>query len=304
MNNRAVFSVDFELFTHTPAYRRAAGEIEEQDIGLSAKAYLQEVLDTHDVSATFFVVSSVAERHPDIVRSISNAGHEIGSHTHSHTHLSTLDKSDRREEITHSRSVLERVTDRTVTGFRAPSFDITGDHFDELDGAGYTYDSSIVPSRRIPGWYGGEYNVYRPCPVTEIQSDAPPALAELPVSVMSGLRLPLTGAWLRFFGPRYTILGMKLLARQGITPVLYIHPWELVDLPDVEGVPTRVYWRTGEWMRRAVERILTQPFDFVTARTVVESVADQTKTDATTHSKTNTDTRSNGAGDGNRMGNR
>lgn len=291
MSSRAVFSVDFELFTHTPAYRRAAGEIEEQDIGLSAGAYLREVLDTHDVRATFFVVSAVAENYPDTVREISNNGHEIGSHTHSHTLLSTLDKSDRREEIVRSRAVLERVTDRTVTGFRAPAFDIAGDHFEELDRAGYTYDSSIAPSRRIPGWYGGEYDVHRPCPVTQIRSDAPPSLAELPVSVMRGLRLPLTGAWLRFFGPRYTILGMKLLARQGITPVLYVHPWELVDLPDVDGVPTRVYWRTGEWMRRAVERILAQPFDFVAAETVVESIADETKTDA--------DTRSNDARDGN-----
>jgi hypothetical protein len=266
----AVFSVDFELFTQIPAYRRAVGETEEQDIGLAAGAYLREVLATHDVRATFFVVSAVAEDHPDTVRSISNDGHEIGSHTHSHTHLSTLDKSDRREEIRRSRSVLERVTDRTVTGFRAPSFDIAGDHFDELDRAGYSYDSSIVPSRQIPGWYGGEYDTHRPCLVTQIQSDTPPTLGELPVSVMPGLRLPLTGTWLRFFGPRYTILGMKLLARRGITPVLYVHPWELVELPEVEGVPSRVYWRTGEWMRRAVERILAQPFDFVTARTVVE----------------------------------
>ena len=75
--------------------------------------------------------------------------------------------------------------------------------------------------------------------------------------------------WLRFFGPRYTVAGMKLLARRGIAPVLYVHPWELVDLPAVEGVPRRVYVRTGDWMRRAVEYILDQPFDFTTARSVV-----------------------------------
>jgi hypothetical protein len=47
--------------------------------------------------------------------------------------------------------------------------------------------------------------------------------------------------------------------------VLYVHPWELADLPAVEGVPKRVYWHTGKWMRRAVDRILAQPFDFTTA---------------------------------------
>ena len=34
-SNRAVFSVDFELFTQTPAYRSATGETDEQDLGLA-----------------------------------------------------------------------------------------------------------------------------------------------------------------------------------------------------------------------------------------------------------------------------
>ena len=53
--------------------------------------------------------------------------------------------------------------------------------------------------------------------------------------------------------------------------MLYVHPWELVDLPAVEGVPTRVYVRTGDWMRRAIERILQQDFEFTTVRTVLEN---------------------------------
>jgi hypothetical protein len=62
---------------------------------------------------------------------------------------------------------------------------------------------------------------------------------------------------------------MKLLARRGIAPILYVHPWEFVDLPVVDGVPKRVYFRTGSWMRDAVEYILDQPFEFTTARSVV-----------------------------------
>jgi hypothetical protein len=52
--------------------------------------------------------------------------------------------------------------------------------------------------------------------------------------------------------------------------MLYVHPWELVDLPDVDGVPTRVYVSTGDWMRRAVERTLQQDFEFTTVRAVLE----------------------------------
>ena len=271
MADRAVLSVDLELFTQTPAYRRADGSTDEAGVGLEGAAFLLDALDARDATATFFVVASAAERHPDVVRDIADAGHEIASHTQSHALLSTLGAEDRREELERSRSTLERVTEGRVAGFRAPAFDLPETHFDDLAAAGYDYDSSVVPARSIPGWYGGEYDLHRPAPATRVRSDAPDGLAELPVSVMPGLGLPLTGAWLRFFGPRYALSGMRLLARRGITPVLYVHPWELVDLPAVEGVPRRVYWRTGEWTRRAVERILDAPFEFVTAAEVVEA---------------------------------
>ena len=275
--SEAVFSIDVELFTQTPAYRNAGGSTDRAGVGLDGLGFLRETLAKHDATATCFVVSSVAESHPDAIRALATAGHEIGSHTHSHELLSELDPGRRREELTRSREILETETDTEVAGFRAPAFDIPPDHFRDLADAGYEYDASVVPSRRIPGWYGGEYDLDRPAPARAVDPDAPGELAELPTSVMPGVGLPLTGTWLRFFGPRYTILGMRWLARRGIAPVLYVHPWELVDLPAVEGVPRRVYWRTGGWMRRAVERILAQPFEFVSAREVVTAaVGDRT----------------------------
>lgn len=275
MSNRAVLSVDFELFSQTPAYRRAAGTTTESDVGLAAGAYLREILDAHDATATFFVVSSVAEGHPEVIRKFADEGHEIASHTHSHALLTDLDAPTRREELERSRTILRDSTGQQVEGFRAPAFALPSDHFESLDRAGYTYDSSIAPCRAIPGWYGGEHAVDTPVPATRIRPDASPDLTELPVSVMPGLRLPLSGAWVRLFGRRYTRLGMELLARRGITPVLYIHPWELVDLPSVEGVPKRVYWRTGAWMRRTLETLLSSAFEFVTAKTVIEDARDR-----------------------------
>jgi hypothetical protein len=115
---------------------------------------------------------------------------------------------------------------------------------------------------------------------------------------MPGLRLPLTGTWIRFFGVRYTLLGMKLLARRGVPPVLYVHPWELADIPPIEGVPKRIYVRSGEYMRRAVGRILAQPFEFVT----VGELADRVETGDAHHggrpsSESGDEQLSNGSGE-------
>ena len=63
---RAVISVDFEYFSHTPAYRNARGTITDTDIGLGAMDGLLDILDDADAKATFFVVSDVVERRPGL----------------------------------------------------------------------------------------------------------------------------------------------------------------------------------------------------------------------------------------------
>ena len=40
-----------------------------------------ELLDETDQTATFFCLGWVAEEHPDVIRSIDNAGFEIASHS-------------------------------------------------------------------------------------------------------------------------------------------------------------------------------------------------------------------------------
>jgi len=270
----AVLSVDLEWFIHTPAYRSARGSTDRETIGQDGLEFLLDALEDHDATATFFVVSEIADTEPDILRDIAEAGHEIASHTRTHRLLSTLDETQRMEEIHESRRMLETVTGETVTGFRAPAFEMPDKHFTQLARAGYEYDSSVAPCRHVPGWYGGEHSIQRPAPATAVDRATSTDLMELPVGVMPGLRLPLSGAWLRFFGTRYTTFGMKALADRDITPILYVHPWELVDLPDVDGVPRRVYWRTGGWTRTAIERILSQSFAFVSARTAVDRGVD------------------------------
>lgn len=264
----AVLSVDMEWFSHIPAYRNARGSVSDTDVGLSGVETLLELFEDAGARSTFFVVAEIAQHHPELLGRVVESGHEIGSHTYNHVHLTEVDETDRREELQTSRKTLEDVTGASVTGFRAPSFDIAEDHFETLEATGYEYDSSVVPCRSIPGWYGGEHTVQRPVPASRTVEGAPPSITELPVAVMPHLRLPLTGTWLRFFGVRYVLWGMRLLARRGITPVLYVHPWELVDLPDVDGVPRRVYWRTGKWMQRAVTRILDSRFGFVPMRSL------------------------------------
>lgn len=268
--DRTVLSIDFELFRHTPAYRNAAGNVADESLGLSAWPFLEQLLDEHEATATFFVVGELAEEHPEVVSSIAAAGHEVASHTQTHRLLSDVPPAERAPELAESRSVLESVTGQAVDGFRAPAFDRPPGFFSLLEETGYTYDSSVVPARRIPGWYGGDCAETDPCSASDVVADAPP-LGELPVSVMPRVRLPISGAWMRLLGRRYAMAGVRTLHRHEKIPVLYTHPWELVDLPSVAGVPRRVTWRTGQWMRDSLRQILELDCEFVTARSAVEA---------------------------------
>ena len=60
---------------------------------------LLDLLAAHDARATFFLIGREAERHPDVVRRILDAGHALGNHSWSHPHFDRLDPAAQREEI-------------------------------------------------------------------------------------------------------------------------------------------------------------------------------------------------------------
>nr|WP_255714173.1 polysaccharide deacetylase family protein [Pelagibacterium xiamenense] len=52
-----------------------------------------DTLDAFGVHATFLMLGEAAERHPELVRVVAQRGHTIGTHTFSHTDLTTLSLS-------------------------------------------------------------------------------------------------------------------------------------------------------------------------------------------------------------------
>ena len=67
-----------------------------------------DLLDRHEVKATFFMMGRSVERWPDVARAVLARGHEIGNHSYSHPRLIFMSPARVREEI-------ER-TDRLLRG--------------------------------------------------------------------------------------------------------------------------------------------------------------------------------------------
>ncbi len=85
--------------------------------------YTEEILDVleeYGVKATFFVVGSNAEAHPEIVVRELEAGHEIGNHTYSHPHLTKIDSDELFREMERTEKILMEITSCRPKLFRPP----------------------------------------------------------------------------------------------------------------------------------------------------------------------------------------
>lgn len=83
-------------------------------------AAILEVLKEYEIKATFFVIGENAEKDPERIRSIYDAGHEIGNHTYSHIYISKVSEEKLRGEIKKTEDILFEITGEKPRVFRPP----------------------------------------------------------------------------------------------------------------------------------------------------------------------------------------
>lgn len=81
---------------------------------------LIEILNAHDVRATFFLVGGWVEKFPESVKALSDAGMEIMNHSETHPHLSQLSPEQVKNEVNACSDRIEAITGVRPTLFRCP----------------------------------------------------------------------------------------------------------------------------------------------------------------------------------------
>lgn len=113
-----------------------------------------DILQKAGVKATFFIIGNNAEKHPELVRRIFAAGHDIGNHTYTHPNIADVSLTQLRLEVSATERLLESVLGRQTHLFRSPygedSEPETEDQvrpMDALSNQGYVFvGMSIDPS--------------------------------------------------------------------------------------------------------------------------------------------------------------
>ena len=84
-------------------------------------AQILDVLQAHQVPATFFLVGNYLEQNPELVRRMADEGHTVGNHTWSHGDMSSIaDPADFRSELERVEAAYEATTGREMEKYYRP----------------------------------------------------------------------------------------------------------------------------------------------------------------------------------------
>jgi peptidoglycan-N-acetylglucosamine deacetylase len=120
------------------------------EFGAVAVPRILDLLERHELPATFFVPGHTALVYPELVRKIRDAGHEIGHHGFVHEGLSRLEPDREREYLLRGLEALDRVAGVRPAGYRAPGVDVSVNTVDILLEHGFLYDASFSGSDFLP----------------------------------------------------------------------------------------------------------------------------------------------------------
>lgn len=180
-----------------------------------------ELLGQHQRTSTCFVLGEFAATHPELVRDLSNTGHEIATHLWSHDLAHTLGQLGFRKSLARSKKTLEDITGREVLGLRCPSWSYNRDLMpwfeDEVLSQGLRYDSSVFPFKTF--LFGDD----RPIEFKNGLIEVLPSVADFAVTTwpyLSGFFFRVTPQW-------FIKILLKRASARSRGAMIVLHPREL-----------------------------------------------------------------------------
>jgi len=221
---------------------------------------LLDLFDQYGVKITFFMLGWVAERYPNLIKRIVNEGHELASHGYSHVRATEQTPQAFREDIIKTKKILEDISGRQVTGYRAASYSIGARNLwalNELQEAGHLYSSSIYPIRH--DLYG-----MPEAPRFAFYPNGDDGMLEIPVTTveLGNRKFPCGGGgYFRLFPYVLSRWAMRRVNEHDGQPcIFYFHPWEIdPEQPRQTGINAKTRFRhylNLERMQGRLERLL------------------------------------------------
>jgi peptidoglycan-N-acetylglucosamine deacetylase len=207
-----------------------------------------KVLRKYDVPATFLFTGREAQNNPSIVKSVLNAGHEIGCHTMYHETIGTaifnmpganfVLPGEVKGRLELATKTVAKVAGTRPVSFRAPRLFGSTAMINALEDLSYKVDSSFPAY-----FYGRDFTPYHPssrdwskngkCNILEIPVFYDTDAGETDQTHRSQDQWPM----LRLKGAKwFSRLCCRMLSKvrdskDNSILCLYLHPWEFIEMP-------------------------------------------------------------------------
>jgi peptidoglycan/xylan/chitin deacetylase (PgdA/CDA1 family) len=224
-----------------------------------------DFLKERDLKITFFIVGQDAalDKNTQALRSIADAGHEIGNHSFNHEPwLHLYSKDELVEELEKAEEAIQTATSRRPVGFRGPGFSLTPMVLEVLAERGYDYDCSTLPTyiaplarayyflkspemndeerekrKKLFGKFSDGFASIRPHTVEA----AGRSLVEIPVTTFPGIKTPIHVSYLiylstfsRGLAMTYWRAALAACSIAGVQPSLLLHPLDFMSGTDAD----------------------------------------------------------------------
>ncbi|MFQ9515811.1 MAG: polysaccharide deacetylase family protein [Eubacterium sp.] len=103
-----------------------------------------ETLKKYNIHVTFFMTGGWVKEYPDDVKTIYNAGHDLGNHSENHKQMSQLSNSEINDELNQVTEKVNSLTGCTMCLFRPPYGD---------------YDNQVITQAKSCGYYSIQWSV-------------------------------------------------------------------------------------------------------------------------------------------------
>ena len=229
-----------------------------------------KIFQEENLTITFFIVGldAAQSNSQSVLKSIADAGHEIGNHSFKHEPwLHLYSDAELEEEMTKAETSIHQATGQTPKGFRGPGFSFSPQLLDLLARRGYEYDASTFPtflgplarmyyfaksslsseqSSQRKALFGSAKEGFRPLKPYRWQTASGP-LTEIPVTTMPIARVPIHLSYVlylatfsRVLALMYWKLALTLCRLTGTQPSLLLHPLDFLgqeDCPELAFFP-------------------------------------------------------------------
>jgi len=140
---------------------------------------LLALMKKHRIQSSWYVPGHTIETFPDAVKSVVDAGHEIGHHGWKHVSPAGLSLEEEEAELVRGNEAIKRISGQYARGYRSPGWDLSPHSVGFFLKHGFTYDSSMMGNDYMPNYarQGDVIQLDQPA-----QRGAVTSLVEMPIS--------------------------------------------------------------------------------------------------------------------------